>query len=718
MSLANNPTITITGNGTRPTNKAFALLSNNYRVAITQDNSASSGPYDMVMTIVAEDGTAVSQRDITSDLTYNGSSVVDTGDTSESATILPLANGDFVLSWSDGSGGAGEPTDLYFRIYNSSGVAITTTTKVDSVQVAGDLNRFQKLSLLADGNFAIVWAENGTSYSLRIFKPDGTAVTSQITIDSVSGDPGGSEYVHVVASSGTTTLVVYTAYGTGGTEDDHYYYTLFNEAGAAIGTSHQLSATPDSGAAVQSVATLSDGNFVIGYRIGTSNENVFAILTPSGTFIKQDQALNSQLTTNFGVYALASGGFLVTSAGTPVGTQLIGDIYDNTGTLLQSGVALTSYGSKTPGGGTISAATYLVASGPYSGLAVLAREGVGSTSATDQIFGHTDGTVVCFLRGTHIATPQGERAIEQLMPGDMAITAAGTARRIVWIGKGKVLATRGKRTAATPVIVRKGALADNVPNQDLRVTKAHALYLDGVLIPVEFLVNHSTILWDDRAQEVEIYHVELDSHDVLLANGAPAESFRDDGNRWLFQNANSGWDLPPQEPYAPVLTGGPIVDTTWRRLLDRAGPRNLPPMTDDADVHLVVDGQRVDATESDGMVRVFRLSRRPGSAHIASREVVPAEMGLARDPRSVGVALRRIAVRQGTKFDVVLAKDARLTDGFHEYEAEGNLRWTDGYAALPIEAFTRFKGAMEVVLHLAGATRYPDDGAGPARAAA
>ena len=80
-----------------------------------------------------------------------------------------------------------------------------------------------------------------------------------------------------------------------------------------------------------------------------------------------------------------------------------------------------------------------------------------------------------------------------------------------------MLATRGRRSAATPVIVRKGALAHNVPHDDLRVTKAHALYIDDVLIPVEFLVNHHTILWDDRAQEVEIYHVELETHDVLLA---------------------------------------------------------------------------------------------------------------------------------------------------------------------------------------------------------
>ena len=111
-----------------------------------------------------------------------------------------------------------------------------------------------------------------------------------------------------------------------------------------------------------------------------------------------------------------------------------------------------------------------------------------------------------------------------------------------------------------------------------------------MLIPVEFLVNHRSILWDDRAQEVAIYHIELETHDVLLANGAPAESYRDDGNRWLFQNANSGWGLPPQEPCAPVLTGGPVVDAVWRRLLDRAGPRPGLPLTDDPDLHLLVNG--------------------------------------------------------------------------------------------------------------------------------
>lgn len=315
--------------------------------------------------------------------------------------------------------------------------------------------------------------------------------------------------------------------------------------------------------------------------------------------------------------------------------------------------------------------------------------------------------LICFCAGTLIGTPAGEVPVQTLKAGDIVLTAHNGPRKVTWLGKGKVLSTRGKRTAATPVIVRKGALADNVPARDLHVTKAHSLYIDEVLIPVEFLVNHKTIIWDDRAQEVEIYHVELESHDILIANGAPAESYRDDGNRWLFQNANSGWHLPPQEPYAEVLTGGPLVDAIWQRLLDRAGPRNLPPMTDDADVHLIADGKRVDAIETLDFVRVFRLSGRPASVHIASREVVPAELGIARDPRPLGVALRRMAVRQGTKFEIVLAKDVRLSDGFHAYEDAVNLRWTDGFAALPVDIFAQFSGGVEVVLTLAGTTRYP-----------
>ena len=259
---------------------------------------------------------------------------------------------------------------------------------------------------------------------------------------------------------------------------------------------------------------------------------------------------------------------------------------------------------------------------------------------------------------------------------------------------GSSMRSCGRRGPATPVIVRRHALADRVPNQDLRVTKGHSLFIDDVLIPVEFLINHRTILWDDHAQEVTIYHIELETHDVLLANGAPAESYRDDGNRWLFRNANSGWGLPPQEPCAPVLTGGPVVDAAWRRLLRRSGPVLDVPLTEDADLHLWIDGQRVDAVRRAGDRWMFRLPAAPTSSHIVSRAAAPQELGTSRDPR------RR----------TIKAADERLIVGYHGFEPNQGFRWTDGDAAIPASLFAGLSGPIDVLVHIAATAWYRADG--------
>jgi hypothetical protein len=319
-----------------------------------------------------------------------------------------------------------------------------------------------------------------------------------------------------------------------------------------------------------------------------------------------------------------------------------------------------------------------------------------------------DTASLCFLAGTRIATPTREARVEELAVGDMVRTIGGGVNRIVWIGVGRIVAVRGRRNAATPVTVRKGALADNVPHRDLRVTKGHALYIDGVLIPVEFLVNHRSIMWDDHAQEIKLYHIELETHDVMLASGAPAESYRDDGNRWLFQNANSGWRLPRMEPRAPVLTGGPIVDQVWRRLLERAGPRPGIPLTDDPDLHLLVDGRRIEPDHRSESRHVFHLARRPGVVRVVSRAGAPQELGVARDPRLLGVAVRAIVLAQAMRTRMIGADDKRLTEGFHGFEEANQIRWTNGDAAVPGELFEDFVGPMELTLHLGCRTTYAD----------
>ena len=341
--------------------------------------------------------------------------------------------------------------------------------------------------------------------------------------------------------------------------------------------------------------------------------------------------------------------------------------------------------------------------------------GVANTvSATDltvmNVLGYTlASTAPCFLAGTRIATPSGNIRVERLAVGDMVLTARGAVRPIVWIGAGRVLATRGNRGATTPVIVRKGALADNVPERDLRVTKGHALLLDGALIPVEELVNHRSILWDDRAQEVVVYHIELETHDVLLADGAPAESYRDDGNRRLFQNANTGWGLPPKPPCTAVLTSGPMVDAVWRLLLDRAGPRPGLPLTRDPDLHLLVGGARLDAAEQRQDLYVFKLVDVPDEVRIVSRAAIPQELGLARDPRSLGVALRRVTARRGRELRVIEAEDTLLLNGWHGFERDNGFRWTAGDAALPHTLFAGFAGPFVLVLHVACIAQYVAD---------
>jgi Hint domain len=351
--------------------------------------------------------------------------------------------------------------------------------------------------------------------------------------------------------------------------------------------------------------------------------------------------------------------------------------------------------------------------------------GIVGTFSSGDFYVTNDGTnsfieliTVCFLSGTRILTSNGEVPVESLRAGDRVITHSGSTRPIAWIGSGRVLATRGRRTAATPVIIRKDALADNVPCRDLRVTKGHSLFIDGALIPVEFLVNHRSIVWDDRAQEVTIYHVELDTHDVLIADGAPAESYRDDGNRWLFHNANAGWHQPTQEPCAPILTGGPVVDALWRRLLDRAGSRPGLPQTNDPDLHLVVDGVRLDASSRHGDVLTFRLVRRPQSIRIVSRCAAPDQLGLARDPRELGVALRQIIIVRGPNLALVETEDERLADGYHKFEPTNRIRWTDGNGEIPCSLMADLSGPFSIELDVAGYSKYPLPGETEGRAAA
>lgn len=160
-------------------------------------------------------------------------------------------------------------------------------------------------------------------------------------------------------------------------------------------------------------------------------------------------------------------------------------------------------------------------------------------SYVEFILGYTDSvdfTPPCFLTGTRIATPGGDSAVEDLAPGDLVLTVDGLSVPVVWVGHRRVLKRFGLPERNKLVRIRAGALGPGVPNDDLCVTGDHALALGGYLVNAAALVDGDAIDWADSGPAYTVYHVETEAHEVLLANGAPAESFCDYADRAQFDN--------------------------------------------------------------------------------------------------------------------------------------------------------------------------------------
>jgi hypothetical protein len=270
-----------------------------------------------------------------------------------------------------------------------------------------------------------------------------------------------------------------------------------------------------------------------------------------------------------------------------------------------SGPADVLSGGLVAGGGTASftntlatAFTDLAAGASQGGYSVLLHTGTSGTfsetitvngtgsnasgysgSLTAETF-TVEGTVACYLHGTHIATPSGEIPIEDLAIGDVVLTHSGGAQKIRWIGR----RSYGSRFVARnpdilPVRIRANALANGVPHHDLWVSPQHAMFIDGVLVPAICLVNGRTILQEQAPMTVAYLHIELAHHDVILAEGAPSESFEDDDSRMMFHNAAEFLGLYPDAACrparycAPRVTEGRAIERIRERLRARAGLR-------------------------------------------------------------------------------------------------------------------------------------------------
>lgn len=326
--------------------------------------------------------------------------------------------------------------------------------------------------------------------------------------------------------------------------------------------------------------------------------------------------------------------------------------------------------------------------------------------------------VACFARGVRIATPGGDAPVESLRPGDRVLTADRRVAPVRWVGCTTLdLRRHPAPERAAPIRIRAGALAEGVPARDLLVSPEHCLLIEGALVPAGLLANGASIARDDGFARIEYWHVELDRHDALLAEGAAAESYLDTGNRALFAGSQGARALHPDLAGAPDAAAlavwaahgcAPLrleAEGLRARLRARAEALGWRRAADPS-LLLSAAGQALE-WRRDGEDIVARLPAGAASARLRSDSFVPREAGAdVGDARRLGVAVRA-ALLAGWP----LHPDA-FAAGWHRPAGEA-WRWTDGDATL---VFPRLRRAAELRLRLGPPGAYwrrdPDGAAG------
>jgi len=199
------------------------------------------------------------------------------------------------------------------------------------------------------------------------------------------------------------------------------------------------------------------------------------------------------------------------------------DVLDLTGSVTEGGSLSIHYtGDDSNGNGKDGYVNYFDADGNFTGKLQ---------------FTEIEEVVPCFTPGTAVATPRGERLVEELKVGDKIITRDNGIQEIRWLGhKTLDYGQLSRATHMKPVLIRQGSLGNGLPERDMLVSPNHrmlvandrtALYFDEheVLVSAKHLVNNKGVQNVD-ALGVTYIHFMFDQHEVVLANGTWTESFQ------------------------------------------------------------------------------------------------------------------------------------------------------------------------------------------------
>jgi hypothetical protein len=233
-------------------------------------------------------------------------------------------------------------------------------------------------------------------------------------------------------------------------------------------------------------------------------------------------------------YLLDWGGEIVGTAGSQI-------VLDAGGTGF-AGNWLISMTHSTLGGtqtGTMNATgDTLSFTGTFTGIKFTSLNG-GSTAfmGLDSI---TAESITCFLGDVLVETADGKKEVQDLVPGDSLVTADGGRTTVRWIGKQPINTMFSDPKKVNPVLISAGSISEGIPSRNLVVSPDHAIAIEGVLYNASALINGVTIgqLAHMPRGGFVYYHIETDTHELILAEDCLTETFIDYAGRGGFENAN------------------------------------------------------------------------------------------------------------------------------------------------------------------------------------
>jgi hypothetical protein len=189
-----------------------------------------------------------------------------------------------------------------------------------------------------------------------------------------------------------------------------------------------------------------------------------------------------------------------------------------------------------------------------------------------------------FVAGTRIDTPLGERAVEDLRPGDAVLTADGGLARVAWTADVPLPAGDPRHDADALVLVRAGAFDGTLPRRDLLAAPDQAFQFDGadgpLVVTLRQIINLRSISRPGGDAPVTYRRIALHGAACLRAEGVVAI-------------AHGACD-----PRLAPTTGG-VALAHLTMAIDHRADSWVPPLRGgiDPDIHLIVEGWVIDRVD-------------------------------------------------------------------------------------------------------------------------